>query len=147
VKYRKAFEQKEYDEQDARAKEAVRKYLDSIGVYTLIQEDYGVDIKSYRPANSKARTLQMSHEVEVKKGWIGAWPSHWDTVQIPERKRRLLDCGNIVFWVLKNTLTEAWMIKSELLADSLVKVVPNNIVKAHEKFYCIPISVCKKIKL
>jgi hypothetical protein len=135
---RKEFEQEEYNLNDSRAKTAVRIFLNSVGIYTIVTEDYNSDIIALVP---------LKHEVEVKKSWIGEWPSSWDTVQIPERKKRLLNNGKVYFWVLKNDLTEAWVISGGLLTDNRLKEVPNKKVKEGERFFCIPIDLCERKKI
>jgi len=135
---RKPFEPDAYDQYDTAAKAAVRSYLDQKGHYTLIIENYGADILSYRP---------IKHEVEVKAVWKNGWPSCWDTVQIPERKKRLLKHGKVIFWVLRADCKKGWIIDGSLLKADRLKEVSNNKIKAGERFFCIPVDECVLVNL
>ena len=98
-----------YNENDARAKKALREYLDLKGIPTVIHEDYGPDIKAY---------LEVFYEVEIKKGWEGDWNENWDTVRIPARKKRLMKNGRrVVFWVMNNDCTQAFRVYSSDMKD------------------------------
>ena len=134
----KPFEQEEYDQNDSRAKTAIRNHLNDKGIYTIIREDYNADIVSL---------VQVMHETEVKKNWTGAWPTSWHTVHIPERKGRLLHSAQVIFWVLKNDLTEAWRIPGRLVTIDRLEEVPNKKIASGEKFFCIPIGLCTKKEL
>jgi hypothetical protein len=134
---RKKFEKSEYDECDKKAKVAVRDFLNSLGCPTVIRdEDYGPDIKSIR---------ETFHEVEIKKGWTGEWPCVWDWVQLPARKKRLVDeYGEVVFWIIAGDLKRAVVVKGEHLEPKYLREVKNKKVAEGEKFYCIP-KWCFKI--
>lgn len=135
---RKAFEPELYEKCDSVAKNRVRGFLDKMGVLTLVDEDYGADIRAVR---------SEFHEVEVKKGWSGEWPASWATVHIPERKKRLLDGRSRgYFWVLSSDFTQAVVIDSRILKDNLLEEVSNCKVSAGEKFFCVPVKKCRFVK-
>ena len=136
---RKEFEKDEYDKFDKLAKDIVRKQLDSHGSFTLINEDYKADIKAIRVE---------AHEVEVKKGWIGEWPKEWKDLHIPERKGKLLkDNKFMYFWVISGDLKRALVVEGRHLKPYFLKEVPNIKIARGEKFYCIPLFLCSKIKI
>lgn len=128
-----------YNENDARAKKALRDYLDSKGIPTVVHEDYGPDIKA---------SLEVFYEVEIKKGWEGDWNENWDTVRIPARKKRLMKNGRrVVFWVMNNDCTQAFRVYSSEMKDEYIKPVPNKFVPEGELFYCLPVEVGAFISL
>ena len=96
------FNKDAYDACDSKAKNSLRNYLDTLGIYTQINEDYGADIKSFE---------EVLHEVEVKSTYIDKFK--WDTVHIPARKKKLLKGKRIVFWVMNYDCTKALMIDGE----------------------------------
>ena len=124
---------------DSKAKEAVRAYLDSKGIYTNIQEDYGPDIQSW---------INVSHEVEIKSSWEDEWPASWSTVHIPYRKKKYLEGGRrIAFWVLNKDCSKAWHIDGRHMKEAYVKNIPNTRYPEGENFYDIPIKLCNLIEI
>ena len=124
---------------DNKAKEAVRAFLDSKGILTNIQEDYGPDIQSW---------VNISHEVEIKSSWEDVWPPNWATVHIPYRKKKYLDGGRrIAFWVLNKDCSKAWHIEGKHMKEEYVRNIPNRRYPEGENFYDIPVSLCSLINL
>jgi len=125
----KPFELGEYLAHDRKAKSAVRDYLDSLGHYTTISEDYHADIKSYRP---------VLHEVEIKVGWTDG-DFQFDTVHIPERKKKLLKRGEkIMFWILRADMGMAMLIDGAELQPWMLEEVSNNKMESGERFFAVP---------
>jgi len=133
------FNKDAYEACDKKAKEVMRKYLDSKGIFTKIFEDYGPDIQAYH---------QYFHEVEIKSSWVDVWPSHWKTIHIPARKKKYLDGGKKgFFWVLNKDCTKAKLIESKDLDDSYLEIISNTRYPEGEYFYDIPIHLTTEIIL
>jgi hypothetical protein len=79
-------------------------------------------------------------EVEIKRVWSGPL-FKYDTLQIPERKRKftVLDMP-CMFLVLNNEQTHAFVCSSDLLSKSPVVEVPNKYVYKGEMFFQVPVS-------
>lgn len=130
------FNKDAYDDCDSRAKNSLRKYLDTLGIYTQIHEDYGADIKSFE---------EVLHEVEVKSTYTDKF--QWDTIHIPARKKKLLKGKRIIFWVLNKDCTKAIMIDGKHMKDKYLENIPNTRNPGGEFFYDIPLSLCKEVEL
>ena len=136
------FDKESYKLNDKRAKDTIRRWLDSRGIYSHIDEDYGVDIKAYNPDTKRF----SNHEVEMKNMWDGDWPCHWNTIHIPERKKKLLHNDRLFFWIIKGDCSEAWFINGGSLTDSILEEVPNRCIAQGERFFKVPIEKCKLVK-
>ena len=136
----KEFDQDLYDEFNDSAKSVVSYHLQTKGyLVNFIGEDYREDIKTLLP---------IRHEVEVKRVWDGEWNTYWSDIHIPYRKKKLLNgIGEIYFWILRNDLSEAWVVNGKHLRDSFKKEVRNREISRGELFYCIPLALCKKVKI
>jgi len=133
------FNRQAYQACDNKAKTAVRAYLDSKGIFTNIQEDYGPDIQSWR---------KIYHEVEIKSSWEDEWPVVWSTIHVPYRKKKYLDDGKkVMFWVLNKDCTQAWHIDGKYMKEEYVNNIPNTRYPDGEDFYDIPISLCQLIEV
>lgn len=144
----KPFNQKLFDENDAAARDAVSNFLSSTEDCKVSPnpDQYSVDLLV------TGGLADYGVEVEVKRVWKG---SHfpWNTVQLPERKRKhmkLVEKGKlsrIDYWVLNNELTHAWVIPGELLTRMLPEEVSNKYMRRGEKFFAVPVSLCKLVQL
>ena len=132
------FNQDAYDNCDNRAKEVLRNYLDSRGIFTKVFEDYGADIQAFH---------QYFHEVEIKSSWEDVWPPNWETLHIPARKKKLLEKGKGFFWVLNKDCTKAKLVESKDLDDVYIEVINNRRYPKGEYFYNIPINLTSEIDL
>jgi len=130
------FNQDAYNDCDNRAKEVLRNYLDSRGIFTKVFEDYGADIQAFH---------QYFHEVEVKSGWEDVWPELWKTLHIPARKKKLLDKGKGFFYVFNKDCTKAKLVESKDLDDVFIESIPNRRYPEGEYFYNIPIDLTREI--
>jgi hypothetical protein len=136
---RKPFDPAAYARNDGLAREALREFLDARGVLTVSRETYGADIVAYHPAR---------HEVEVKEIWTGPWPLEWPTVHIPERKKRLLQPGErLYFWIFNHDASEAWIIDGRSLTEEMLIEVPNSQVAKGERFYDVPVAKATHVRL
>ena len=133
------FSMEEYKQNDPRAKSALRNYLDSKGIPTVIHEDYGPDIKAFQ---------EVFHEVEIKKIWEGDWPENWGQIRIPARKKRLFENGSrIVFWVLNNDCTQEFRVLSLDMDDSYIGEFPNSRNNSGELFFNLPVGIGKFVDI
>tara|TARA_R100000656_G_scaffold123696_1_gene100563 strand:- start:1205 stop:1612 length:408 start_codon:yes stop_codon:yes gene_type:complete len=132
------FNQDAYNDCDSRAKEVLRKYLDSRGIFTKVFEDYGADIQAFH---------EYFHEVEIKSSWDSSWPESWKTLHIPARKKKLLSKGKGYFWVMNKTCTKAKLVESTTLDDVFIENIPNSRYPKGEYFYNIPIHLTTEIIL
>jgi hypothetical protein len=143
------FNHKAYLACDEKAKNALRKFLDRMGIFTLIFEDYSADIKSLEMVGGKY--VEVLHEVEVKSSYIDEFK--WDTVHIPARKKKLLkNCYTtaglrIIFWVLNKDCTKGMMIDGKYMKDAYIENIPNTRNPGGEDFYDIPIELCREVRL
>ena len=128
------FNKDAYDACDSKAKNSLRNYLDTLGIYTQINEDYGADIKSFE---------EVLHEVEVKSTYIDKFK--WGSVHIPARKRKLLKGKTIIFWVMNHDCTKALMIEGKHMKDEYLENVPNTRNPEGELFYDNPINLCVEV--
>ena len=141
---RRKFDKESYKKNDWRGKSTVRDYLNKCRVYSFIpQEDYGADVLAY---HSKVNMF-IRHEAEMKNLWLGDWPEAWDTVSIPEGKKRLLDGTKIYFWVIRGDCKYAWRVDGEHLKEEYIEEVSNTSVANGEKFFRIPTNKCVLVKL
>jgi len=133
------FNKDAYNACDSTAKNALRNYLDSKGIYTIVHEDYGPDIKSIQ---------EVFHEVEIKPTWVGEkWPENWKTVHIPARKKKLLGGKRIIFWVMNSDCSYAFMIEGNKMIDEYIRNIPNTRHPEGEDFYDLPIELGKFIPI
>ena len=132
------FNQDAYNDCDSRAKEVLRKHLDSRGIFTKVFEDYGADIQAFH---------EYFHEVEIKSSWDSSWPESWKTLHIPARKKKLLSKGKGYFWVMNKTCTKAKLVESTTLDDVFIENIPNSRYPKGEYFYNIPIHLTTEIIL
>jgi hypothetical protein len=133
------FNQRLYDENDKRAKDALRKYLDSLGIYTFIQEDYKADIKGFR---------EEHYEAEIKNTWKEDWPVSWRTIHIPARKKKYMDDGKtVIFWIFNYNCSQAWRIHGDHLTEDHIENIPNKRYPEGEPFYNIPTRLGKLVEI
>lgn len=111
-------------------------YLNKHGSYTLCYEDKATeDIKVLTSYNI---------EVEHRTIWNGEnFP--YNSISIPFRKYKYKK-DNTYFYIVNNKLTHAYIVDSNLLVDEYI-VTKNTTRFKKEKFFHIPITKCKKIKL
>ena len=131
------FNKDSYDKCDSKAKEVLRKYLDSQGILTKVFEDYGPDIQAFH---------QYFHEVKIKSSWEDEWPPHWKTLHIPGRKKKYLKEGKKgFFWILNKSCTKAKVVNSKYLDDDYLEIIPNRRYPKGEYFFDIPIHLTIEI--
>lgn len=151
---RKQFDEKLFEENDARARAAVAKALDSDGIWLRPNDDtYGPDLMVYAG-------YRHTHyiECEIKRVWAAGQETFpWPTIQVPERKLKFTRAGTrtpsgglpraqtwkpVEFWVLREDCGMAVIIPEEILTSSLLVEVPNSQIESGEKFFQVPLELC-----
>lgn len=128
----KSFDRALFEENDRRAREAVKKHL---GAGCIDNDDvYGPDLIF----NGKFI------EVEVVKKWSKKFP--YPVTNIPGRKGKWKDL-DIEYWRLSNDLSKAQIIQGNQLIEKYLSEVPNRYMSAGEFFYRIPVKEVIEITL
>ena len=143
--YRKPFSRNLYGKYDGVAKKTLIEYLTKAG-HELVDstESYDADLVT------KKEDKQYFSEAEVKTAWKGDWPTHWQEIRIPERKKRLLEKHsnvNLKFYIFSNDLSKAWCIDSELLTEDKLKEATGRNIYQGEQFYHIPYTEAELINV
>lgn len=137
----KTFDKGNYESNDW-VKFKVARKLNEMGYFTIVVEDFGVDIRTYHPIKG-----YQDHEVEHRPVWEGSrFP--FKSIHIPERKTRLLGKNDLFYWVVNKENDTALVCdaKSCMIKSNLI-VLPNKSIADGEEFYDIPIINFKYIKL
>ena len=133
---RKRFDRSLYKKYDELAKDATRLYHDTIG--NPVQD---------HPDRYKQDLICDTHlvECEVKLVWEGDdFP--YDTVQLPERKKKFFNTST-QFFIWNSTLTRAATFWSDDIKDLEPVEVPNKYVYKGEYFYQIPLDMVTFVSL
>lgn len=140
---RKSFDHQDYDRCDERAKAAAIGWLTRRG-HTQIdaEERYSYDIVS-RTAGGDLHFC----EVEIKECWKGPWPTMWNSVHLPERRRRAVERwydsgqeGQLVFLLFRSDLQQAWCIDASLITYESLKEVRNRCVAISERMFNVDLQ-------
>jgi hypothetical protein len=145
---RKQFSKSLYEAYDAPAREALVGYLEGKG-HTIVsnEENYNVDVVSQKEG------FTYFNEAEVKTAWKGDWPTHWEEIRLPERKKRLLDkhtpdMFNVLnFYIFRPDFKQAWRIKDTQLTQDSLKEAKGRYIQKGEKFFHIPYTQAELIIL
>ena len=144
----KPFDRDLYNAADAKAKAAVMNHLHQQGRFTQSVEKQGVDIVSLTPAGDIY--IREYHEVEIKYVWKSAWPTMWNTVQLPERKgryRKMYPNDPFFFWICNADATMAWKFPLSAVKDDYLTEVSNVKIRSGEMFFKVPVSEAELILL
>ena len=148
--YYRKFQPQSYEENDSKAKTAIKSYLESNGHTILdMKEDYSFDIKS-----EKNGGMYFS-EVEMKNQWTGDWNPKWTEIRIPYRKFKLVnkykemqgDNTYCNFFVIRQDAAQAWRIKDFQLTEECVKEIWLVNARRKEYFFHIPYTEAELINL
>ena len=149
---RKRFDPALYKISDKLGKDSLTTYLISEGHDVRRGEKMGVDLESSLPAGGVC--IPYHHEVEIKFMWEGDWPTAWKDINIPFRKKRLIDSvygkndkARFYFYILRGDCKVAWKIDGHAVKSSPVVEVPNRHIKSGEYFYKIPLTKAELISL
>jgi len=148
--YYRKFQPQSYEENDSKAKTAIKSYLESNGHTILdMKEDYSFDIKSEKNGG------MYYSEVEMKNQWTGDWNPKWTEIRIPYRKFKLVnkykemqgDNTYCNFYVIRQDAAQAWRIKDFQLTEDCVKEVWLANARRKEYFFNIPYTEAELINL
>ena len=150
---RKRFDPTLYKVSDKLAKDSLTKYLVALGHdVNEHKERMGVDLESSLAAG--AVRIPYLHEVEIKFLWEDEWPEAWKDINIPFRKKRLIDKvysendkARFSFYILRGDCKVAWKIDGQVVKGSPVVEVPNRQVRSGEYFYKVPLDKAELITL
>jgi len=135
---RKRFSKSLHSENDTPARAAAMRYWKALGYN--VYENANNHIPDLTIETENARFYS---EVEVKRIWKGE-AFQYDTLQIPERKRKYtgldLPC---TFMVFNNEQTHVFLCESSTLVASPIVEVPNKFVPEGELFFQVPINCVK----
>lgn len=135
----KAFEQDLHDKYDAPAKEAVMRYLTSLGIEVIPNPDrYGVDLLITRNGIGIGVV-----EVEVRQ-WSPNCP--FPTIHVPSRKTKFFN-GNSLFFALTKDMEHAYWIESKDILKHPLKEVRNVKVTSGELFFDVPTEAFTFVEL
>ena len=148
--YYRKFQPQSYEENDSKAKTAIKSYLESNGHTILdMKEDYSFDIKSEKNGG------MYYSEVEMKNQWTGDWNTKWTEIRIPYRKFKLVnkykemqgDNTYCNFFVIRQDAAQAWRIKDFQLTEDCVKEIWLANARRKEYFFHIPYTEAELINL
>lgn len=135
----KPFSEELHTSFDIPGREAVVRYLRRQG-WVVFEDPYGqysVDLVAYKRGIGR-----YFIDVEVRPGWEhGKFP--FDTIHLPERKKKFLDCPDVVFWSLRKDLKKALIIPGEVVSQYKLVHQGNKYIKSGEYFYDIPVGELK----
>lgn len=138
---RKPFSPEAFARHDAPAVVAVLEHLERDGIWATFNEDpYGPDIvvwQGFRPC--------YYIEVEQRSGWSsGVFPTHWDPVNIPERKGHLFRLGmSCELWVISMDLKFCLVIPDGVVKEfGRIEEFSNRLIESGENFIRVPREQC-----
>ena len=134
VSTRKPFERHLYDKYDNPAKAKLIELLTLRGhKIKSVAENYYADVVSEKDGHI------VYSEAEVKTAWVSDWPTTWEEIRIPERKRRLLARYNnkVNFYIFNNDLSQCWLIKGSQLDESNLRQAFGRNIREGELFFHI----------
>jgi hypothetical protein len=139
----KKFDKKLHEENDKKGKEFAVKIIQKIYPnYNIVEgSKFGVDLKVVDP---KDCTVHREIEIEVRSNWSGDLDFPFDTVNIPERKRKFFN-GLCTYVSINKNLNRCLLIKDEDILKSPLVENSNKYVASGERFFKVPISKCKSI--
>lgn len=140
----KKFDRSLYQENDKKGKEFAIKILNKLYPEHKIVEgtQFGVDLKVY----DKEDNLVKNVEVEVRISWKSDFKFPFDTVNIPERKRKFFD-GNCLYISINKNCNRCLVIEDKTILDSPVVENPNRYVSSNEYFFQVPVEQTKSMML
>ena len=142
-KYKK-FDKSLYQENDKKGKEFAVKVLKQLYPEHRIIEgsQFGVDLKVFDKDNNLVKNV----EVEVRNNWKTDFDFPFDTVNIPERKRKFFD-GNCLYVSVNKNCNRCLIIEDKIILKSPVVENPNKYVASNEYFFKVPIEKAKSVIL
>ena len=131
----KPFNRALYNQNDSKARAAGKRYWLSLGYKVIDNPDtYGADLII------DTGTEKFYSEVEIKRVWSGK-DFAYDTLQIPERKKKFLNLDMPTKFIVFNAeQTHGFVCPSNELAVSPLVEVPNKYMYSGERFFQVPVS-------
>lgn len=130
---RKGFDRELFLKYDGLAKEATIKFLgETAREYT--ENRYAQDI-IYKDADGQ----DLFAECEVKRVWKG-WQFPYDSVQLPERKKKFFDKPTL-FFIWNEDCTRAATFWSHMIEDLEPVEVSNRYIRKGEYFFQVPLDL------
>jgi len=128
---RKGFDRALFEKYDKAAKEATIAFLGS-GAREYTENRYAQDIiyQGYE--------RELFAECEVKRVWKG-WDFPYDSVQLPERKKKFFDKPTL-FFIWNEDCTRAATFWSHMIEDLEPVEVPNRYIRKGEYFFQVPLE-------
>jgi hypothetical protein len=138
---RKRFDKDLFDRYDALARAAGIEYLKKKRGTIAIWPNparYGADLLYTYRRTVKSEVEERSLECEVKAVWPGG-KFKYDTVQVPERKRKFFAANGEYFLLAKNS-QDYLLISPEAVLESALVEVPNKYCFKDEYFFQVPLA-------
>tara|TARA_E500000318_G_C3535276_1_gene202284 strand:+ start:710 stop:1156 length:447 start_codon:yes stop_codon:yes gene_type:complete len=135
---KKQFDQPLFEKHDAAARAATSAFIRDQGWEVRENPDiYAQDLIATKG------DAELLIECEVKVVWDGgAFP--FDTVQLPERKRKFFT-PNTIFFVWNKDLSDAVYFSARDIQGLKPVLVPNKYIKSGEYFFQVPMNVTKLV--
>ena len=129
----KMFNQKLFNENDARAREKAKLLLSNNFIVKDNPDDYGVDLICYRKCDNK----KFYVEVEVKLLWSGQkFP--WSDINILGRKEKYFKVPNTMMLMFNTDLTSCFIVSGKTILESPKVEVSNYRNPSGEMFFKVP---------
>lgn len=137
---RKPFDKDLYNENDKKAKDIIIKHLSKNYIVGHNPDMFGPDLF----ALDGTETFYV--EVEIKHNWDGPiFP--FNTVNIPKRKEKYLETGEVLYCILSKDLSQCINVEGKHLKREYLKEVRNKYVPEGEMFFQIPLRFCRMVSL
>lgn len=132
----KPFDRKLFEKYDVAARKATTAFIEGQGWKVREHPDiYAHDLLATKDG------ITLLVECEVKAVWeSGDFP--YETVHLPERKRKFFD-PNAVFFIWRKDMKDAAYFWARDVDDVETVEVPNKYMKSNERFFSIPIDLVK----
>jgi len=139
---KKRFSRSLHTENDTPAKAAAVRYWKALGYNVYENTNNNVPDLTIETENAR-----FYSEVEIKRIWTGE-AFQYDTLQIPERKRKYIGLDlPCTFMVFNNEQTHVFLCEGSTLITAPLVEVPNRYVHEGEYFFQIPITELKLVKV
>jgi len=126
----KPFNPEAYARSDAPGKQAVIKYLKTIGIEAIENPNkYGIDVI--------VPGFDVTYEVEQRGIWVKDW--YYKTVHVPARKKKFMQ-DKMIYAVVNRGCDKIMFCPAEIIREYAPEEVPNRAVASGEYFYDVPLD-------
>ena len=126
----KPFNPKAHARSDGPGKQAVIKYLKTIGIEAIENPNkFGIDL--IVPGSD------VTYEVEQRSIWYTNW--FYTSVHVPARKKKFMQ-DKMIYAVVNRDGTKILFCPSEIIREYIPEEVPNRAVGSGEYFYDVPLN-------